>query len=813
MKWLVRALVVMLAFAGLSMGVIYVLVTSSLPDYDDSFRVNGIVGPVEIVRGEYNVPHVFGSSDQDVFFGLGFVHAQDRLWQMAINRQFVQGRLSEVFGERTLSADRLMHSLDLYRLASEALQFQDGYTKDALTAYSAGVNAWIDIINRKTLGRGSPEFYLFDMELRPWNPVDSLALLSLNAFDLSPHMSEEILRQKLLQKISLVRARDLMPMSQEIHTSGIQTTALPARNAGDMNFAWYDHAMTNRFATPGAASGGASNSWAIMPEWTPTGGAILANDPHLRYSAPSIWMLARIELANGGLIGATIPGIPLILMGRSSKLSWGLTYSYLDDQDLYFEQLDPSSSSRYLTPEGFKEFDNRVSVIAVAGNQPYSHTNYWTENGPVIDPSLLDIGMIQPEGHVVSLAWTLLEKENLTMSGALRLMRSRNIDEAIAAGELIRAPALNIMLAEKDNIAFQTVGAAPLRHIFNETLGQVPSAGWKHQNRWHGELPYEYLPRSRNPDSGFLANTNNRLTNNRFPWHISHVWGDTTRIDRVNRILHGLDAHSVDSTIAAQNDVVSEAARKLLPLLARNLWHTISDDADERRSEALQRLQSWVGNMDEFNPEPLIYVAWTRYLMRLLIQDELGSLSMDFARPDFDFIQRVFMNVDGAGIWCDIAQTAETEDCDHIAAVALDQALASLVASHGEEMAQWRWGNVHLAAHDHEVLGGTPYLSWLFNIRHSTPGGDHTINRSSLDWSAQEPYISSDGPGYRAIYNMASTDDSMFIISTGQSGHVLSRHYDDLGTIWRTGDYIPMSLNHEVIRNSAIGRTVLEPSI
>jgi len=343
MKWLVRAVVVMLAFAGLGMGIIYVLVTSSLPDYDDSFRVNGIDGPVEIVRGEYNVPHVFGSSDQDVFFGLGFVHAQDRLWQMAINRQFVQGRLSEVFGKRTLPADRLMHSLDLYRLASEALQFQDGYTKDALTAYSAGVNAWIDIINRKTLGRGSPEFYLFDMELRPWNPVDSLALLSLNAFDLTPHMSEEILRQKLLQKISLVRARDLMPMSQEIHASGVQTAALPALNAGDMKFAGYDPAMTNRFAAPGAASGGASNSWAIMPEWTPTGGAILANDPHLRYSAPSIWMLARIELANGGLIGATIPGIPLILMGRSSKLSWGLTYSYLDDQDLYFEQLDPSS--------------------------------------------------------------------------------------------------------------------------------------------------------------------------------------------------------------------------------------------------------------------------------------------------------------------------------------------------------------------------------------------------------------------------------------------------------------------------------------
>ncbi|MCY4260133.1 MAG: penicillin acylase family protein, partial [Rhodobacteraceae bacterium] len=380
LKLLVRlSLVVIGLFAILSV-ILIVLMKSSLPDYDRSHRVTGIDGPVEIIRNNYNVPHIFGTTDADAYFGLGFVHAQDRLWQMIINRQFVQGRLSEIFGARTLNADKLMHNLELYPLARETLKHQDAYTQTALAAYAAGVNAWMNYLRDKRFGRGAPEFYLFDAELRPWTPVDSLALLSLNAFDLSPHLNEEVLRHRLIQRVPLERARELLPIVGDLDADilPLQTAAEPARTHRTRSAA---QQMAKSAGNPVSWNGirqdlpvrnrlGASNGWGILPQNSSTGGALLANDPHLGFSAPSTWMLARLELSSGGIIGATVPGIPLILLGRSAKLAWGLTYSYLDDQDLYFEKLYPTSSDRYLTPTGYKDFERRVSVIAVKDEQP-----------------------------------------------------------------------------------------------------------------------------------------------------------------------------------------------------------------------------------------------------------------------------------------------------------------------------------------------------------------------------------------------------------------------------------------------------------
>ncbi len=806
LKILVRITLGTIGLIALAAAIVYILVNSSLPDYDQLHQVTGIGGPVEIIRSEHNVPHIIGTTDADVYFGLGFAHAQDRLWQMVINRQFVQGRLSEVFGARTLDADRLMHTLELYALAREALEHQDSYTQTALSAYAAGVNAWMNHIRSRRFGRGAPEFYIFDLDLRPWTPIDSLALLSLNAFDLSPHLAEEVLRHRLLQRVPFERSRELLPMSRDLDLSAlpVQTAALPPR-------------PTSAPVLPIRNRLGASNAWAVLPRNSATGGSLLANDPHLGFTAPSPWMLARLELSSGGIIGATIPGLPLVLAGRSAQLAWGLTYSYLDDQDLYFEKLDPTSSERYLTPAGYRDFERRVSVIAIKDDQPYSHVQSRTENGPVLDPSILNIASIIPSGYVVSLAWTQLVPDNRTMTGALQLMRARTIDEAILAGRQIRAPALNILLADRNNIVLQTVGAAPVRHRFHETQGQLPAAGWKHRNRWQGEFPYELMPRIRNPYDGYIINTNNRLPTGVFPEHLSHIWGDTLRAQRLRTILDTDPIQSVDSTAAAQLDVISPAARTIIPIIARELWQSITDTTDDpviaRRSDALRLLRSWVGNMDEYSAEPLIYVAWIEALMDMMIADELGDLASAFRRPNPEFIQRAFLDAGNAWQWCDIVQTSEIEDCEEIARLALDRALSELVIVHGTNMADWKWGSAHQVAHSHTPLGNAPVFTWLFDIRYPVPGGDHTLNRTALDWTADDPYLSSDGPGYRGIYDMANPDNSRFIIATGQSGHFQSRHYNDLGALWRIGDYIPMSLNIEDARRFSIGTTFLEPAL
>ena len=814
-RWALRGVIALLAIMLLvSLGTYFVL-TRSVPDYSATYRVAGVSGPVQIVRDGHGVPHIFGDIDPDVYFGLGFAHAQDRLWQMLTYRRAVQGRLSEVFGRRALATDELMRRLDLNGLAVSSYEVQDPATRAALDAYARGVNAWLNEVERSAFNRGAPELHFFNFEIRPWQPFDSMAILNLQAYELTVHAGNEVLRARAEQVLPAERLVDLMPEVPRIVTPDLQVQG--AETAG---------VVLNRGAAAAAATatgpafltaqlGGGSNAWAVAPEKSAAGGTLLANDPHLGFSAPSIWMLARLELSTGGIIGATIPGMPTMPVGRSANLGWGVTSSYLDDQDIFIERLDPGSDNRYLTPEGYREFRTKNEVVNVANETPVDVELRWTENGPVIPVDLLGLRDTLPDDHVVSLAWTALDPENTTMSGVIRLMGAATMDEALEAGGLIVAPSLNLFLASTDEIAMQLVGAAPRRHLFHETRGRTPSPGWKHRNRWQGRFDYAELPRVRNPKSGVLANTNNKIADRPFPEHLSHYWGDTQRIERLKQLLLESNVFSRDSIKAIQLDTVSYSARTLGALLGRESWHTADrtslDPEVNFRNEAIIMLRKWNGDMNEHLPEPLIYSAWINAVQRLLTQDDLGDLSGDFSRPDPIFLERVFRDVDGASAWCDIRQSSHVETCEEIAVLALDEALANLRTEFGDDMSGWRWGDAHTARHDHQILGSFGLLAWLVNIRQSTSGGEFTLNRGSIAGGGSAPFANVHGAGYRGVYDFAEPNDSSFIIATGQSGHPLSRHYDDLGRLWRNGEYLVMSLDPEDSRSSAIGTTVLEP--
>ena len=814
-RWVLRGFVVSLAVVLLVIGLLYLVVARSVPNYSSTHRVFGIDGPVQIVRDQYGIPHIFGDTDADVFFGLGFVHAQDRLWQMLIFRQAVQGRLSEVFGSRTLATDELMRRLDMNGLAASSYEAQDRETKAALEAYADGVNAWLGAVDDSIFNDGAPELLLFDFEIRPWQPFESIAIMNLQAYELTVHAGNEILRARAGGVLTPQRLEDLMPdvprmiapdLTQHAATTAATTlnTRLPANGGISPS--------TSLFA---ASLGGASNAWAASPDKSAAGGSLLANDPHLGFSAPSVWMLARLELSTGGVIGATIPGMPAMPVGRSASLGWGVTSSYLDDQDLFIEQLDPDSDSRYLTPEGYKEFRTKNEVINVKGESPVVIELRWTENGPLLPADFHEISDIIPEDHVAALAWTGLDPANTSMSGVLRLMRSATIDQALDSGQLIIAPSLNLMLASKDEIAMQLVGAAPRRHLFHDTRGQLPSQGWKHRNRWQGRIAYAELPRIRNPMSGLLANTNNKIVDRPFPEHISHYWGDSQRIEQLRNLLLQTTVFTRDSFKAIQLDSVSYAARTLIALLGRDSWHTTDRASDDPkinlRNTALSLLRDWNGDMNEHLPEPLIFAAWANAVQKLLTQDDLGELSTAYSRPDPIFIERVFRDVDGASEWCDVRQSTATESCQQIALLALDEALANLRTEFGEDMNAWRWGDAHQARHDHPVLGSFGLLSWFVNIRQSTSGGEFTLNRGSSRAGSDAPFASVHGSGYRGVYDFSEPNASSFIIATGQSGHPMSRHYDDLGRLWRNGEYITMSLDPENARSSSVGITTLEP--
>lgn len=822
-RWLARLIGLAIALALVAVAVVWALLAGGIPDYGRRFEVEGITGRVAILRDVNAVPHVRGATDADVFFGLGFAHAQDRLWQMETSRRAAQGRLSELFGEITLPWDRFVRALDFDGLARRAVAAQSPEAQAALEAYAAGVNAYVRAIAEEGLGRGGPEFYLFTQRLAPWTPADSLSIARLMALRLTDQAAVETQRARLSLRVAPERLRDVLPDYPEpALIEPKQARAAPAE-APETDYAALfpgaafgpatDAAMQ---AMPAPGRGGASNAWAIAAERAAAGAPILASDPHLWLNAPSVWYLARLEFPGGGVIGGSVPGMPLILIGRNADFAWGLTSAYIDDADLQVEKLNPDDPALYLAPDGWRAFETRETIIPVSGRAPETVTLRRSRHGPVVPEDQLGVGAITPAGHVVSLQWTGLAEGDRSFTAGLNLMRARSLEDGAAAMAEHVAPSMNVTMADRSGVGMVVSGRAPLRDPARPGLGRLPAPGWLATAEWRGAMAWEDMPKVMRPASGRVANANNRTTDAAYPEHLSFHWGDPYRIRRLSKQLTAREFHTRDSAVALQNDAVSEMARAVLPLVARDLWWTgpaaPADPLAARRREALEMLGDWNGEMSQHAPEPLIFAEWMRRLPQRLAEDELGPAVAEIEGPQPVFVERVFRDVDGAGVWCDIDKTARTETCAEIAALALDDALAALAEQYGANPRAWRWGEAHEARHDHEVLGRLPLAGLIANIRHPVSGGDYTLLRSQSGNLPGAPHAATNAAGLRMVADFSDPDSSVYVISTGQSGHPFSRHYEDQSELWRRGDALRMSLDWADAEGGALGVTVLTPS-
>ncbi|OZA14802.1 MAG: penicillin acylase family protein, partial [Rhodobacterales bacterium 17-64-5] len=455
------------------------------------------------------------------------------------------------------------------------------------------------------------------------------------ALQLSGSLQNEVLRARTSLLLPSERLADILPDDPGDGIAALPDYALLVPGVVP-DFAPVDFALgpLSPIAEPGLA--GASNAWAAMPARSAAGGSLLANDPHMDLTAPTIWYLARLELQSGAVIGGTIPGVPAVLIGRSERLGWGLTSAYVDDQDLLIEELNPDNPEEYRTPDGWATFQSRQSIITVAGAAPVTLTLRWSRNGPILPGSQYDLDSITPEGHVAALSWTALSGADTSITAAVRLMMAQNIPEALEAGRLVVAPAQNLMLADADGIAMQVVGALPARDPAHPSQGRLPVLAQNPAAGFKGILPYEVNPRFVNPASGLLGNTNNKTVDRPFPEHVSFDWGDTQRIQRWLTLMRAREVHTRESFIEAQLDTVNPTARALLPLIGGDLWFTgeaAPEATPERlRQRALSLLGNWNGEMNEHLPEPLIAEAWLRALMDRLIRDELGAMADSYTQ-------------------------------------------------------------------------------------------------------------------------------------------------------------------------------------
>ena len=891
-RWLVRLTIgLILGAVGAGLLVWYFAVRS-LPDYDAHLRLAGLNQPVEIVRTTENVPHILAKTDHDAFFSLGFVHAQDRLFQMMVLRRAAQGRLAELYGPRAYAADDLARRLGLWRTAQASLAAQDDRTKAALQSYADGVNAWVEQVNLGARGRGAPEFFLMSGDIAYWQPADSLAILKLLAAGTTTQLRAEVTRAR----VSLAapdRAGDLVSAAGEPPLPGYAALfGTGARfqpraedtAAGDWFNALAGYVPIGQGASAGGFAAGAARTTAGAP--------LLANDPQMALTAPGLWYLARMDLVSGSVIGGTIPGIPAVLSGRNPGVAWGLTPAFIDDQDVVMEEVQPGAPDRYLGDGGWVDFQTRHEVIRIHGGADRTVTLRATDAGPVIPPEHFGLGSVTPGGFVPALRWTGLSEHDTTMTALIGLMESPDRAAAARAVRGIVAPAVEVTLADQGGVAQILAGEIPRRPAGHPTAGRAPAPGRMAEVRWDAPVPADAPQRQSLPEKNIVAATGAELAGfavvepvgaggagegaaeggaaadpgataaqtaasvraaapppasgsaltpapiGTLPdtataatsaaqattapaaspgFLLGHDRDDPLRLARLNRLLAGREIHSRDSFIDAQLDTVSPAARALLPLVGADLWFTGEAAApgtpERQRQDALALLAEWDGNMGEHLPEPLIYAAWMRHLQDRLIHDELGALASQLSgelRPAF--IDRVFRNTGGAGAWCDVVQSAPVEDCATVARQALDAALIDLTARFGPGVASWRWGDVHQSRHEHPALGRMPVIGWIVSLMQSTSGDGSSLARAAMLGEGPNPYLATRGAGYRGVYDLADPDSSVFVISTGQSGHPLSGHYDDLSERWRRGEYVSMSLDATLARAGASGVTVLTPA-
>ena len=753
----------------------------SLPQLDGTVKVHGPGAAIEIVRDAEGVPHLFAKSARDGWFAMGYVHAQDRLWQMEFQRRVAQGRLAEFLGERAYDVDRLMRTLGIARIAERIVARLDAETLANLEAYAAGVNAVIDADPVLPV-----EFHVFRLKPARWKPADTMGWLFVMAWDLSSNWRTELARLRFAAKLGPERAGEILPPYP-----GDTAAPLPDFRALYAELAPLAGALLA--ATPPHEEAIGSNNWVVSGARSETGKPLLANDPHLGLQAPAIWYLAHVSTPEGNVVGGTLPGVPFVVLGRNDSLAWSFTTTNSDTQDLFVEKIAPGDPGSYVTPTGTAKFETREEVIRVGAEERRIKVRV-TRHGPVISDVVKSAEGAAPKGHVLALAWAALTEESTVARAGFALNRAQDPTALMVALREFTAPHQNVVYADREgHIGFIAPARLPVRSADNEAMGRVPVPGWIARYDWQGFLPFEEMPQLADPASGSIVTANHKITPPGYKPFVSVDWFAPYRADRIEEMLAEAPKHSLDSFARMQADTLSRLARDLLPFAAS----VNPSSAAGRDAQAL--LAGWKGDMKADSAAALVFNAWYRELTRLVYADELGELFADAWELRATFMINVLTAQGGQERWCDDVRTPERETCAAMGAKAFDLAAEDLRRRYGDPAA-WRWGEAHRAAGDHRPFGLVPYLSRLFNVAPQTPGDSYSVDVGGITIrDAERPFANRHAPSLRAIYDLADLDRSRYMQSTGQSGNVFSPWYSSFAERWARVEYIAIPARREAI--------------
>lgn len=806
---------------------------ASFPQTDGEIQLPGLDGRVDIYRDTSGIPHIYASTEHDLFFAQGFVQAQDRFWQMDFQRHVSAGRLSELMGSTTVDTDLFLRTLGWERVAKQELESLNPQTRAMLDAFSEGVNAYLD-------GRSGTDLsyeYLFlnlvnrGYQPEPWTPLNSLTWAKAMAWDLRQNMDSEIARSILLNSLSADQIADLYPdydyanhpvIVSDFEVSD-QSAAVPVLDASvqrailpvlQQSAAHMAAADTLLGGWSQAELG--SNSWVISGERTASGLPLLANDPHLDQAMPSIWYQVGLHCApvtadcSYAAVGVSFASAPGIVIGHNDRIAWGFTNTEQDVSDLYIIKVNPDNPDQYEMNGEWVDMQVVEETVEVGGGDPIVLPVRITQFGPIISDSYGDLetldetsGLDLPENYAIALRWTALEPGS-TFEGVLEFARAQNWDEFRQAARKMVVPAQNLVYADVDgNIGYQMPGNVPIRAAGD---GRYPVPGWTDEYAWTGYIPFEDLPNVYNPPADYIATANNAIVGADYPYRLADVWAYGYRAQRIVDMLtqagQGIDMAAVEKM---QTDSMNLGAEETLPYLMA------VDLGDAHLDEVRGILAGWDFQQTVDSGPAALYNAFWKHLLAVTFHDELPE---DYWPTGggrwFTVVKDLLPDVNNA--WWDDVSTPVVENRDDMLRAAFADAVSELEDTLGKDPATWRWGDLHTITFAHQVMSDFPLgIAKLFNRGpYEVPGGSSIVNAIGGDASRPD-YTVDHIPSKRTIMDLSDWEASMQINATGNSGHAYDVHNDDMAPLWAAGEYLPMHWDRTAIEADAESHLVLMP--
>lgn len=802
----------------------------SFPKISGEIQLNGLDGPVDIFRDDYGIPHIYASTSHDLFFAQGYVHAQDRFWQMDFWRHIGSGRLSEMFGESQVDTDKFLRTMGWARVVEEELDGFDPVSTSILQDYAEGVNAYLADHQGSALSLEYAVLKLLnpDYQPEPWQPLHSLTWAKAMAWDLRGNMDDEIERANLLKILSPEQLDEIVPPYPADHPIIVPTPNVSAGNglkiseALSINLAPLFESISNQAIDLEALLGPSglgigSNSWAISGELTNTGEPLLANDTHLGVQMPSIWYEIGLHCAPQGekctynVTGFSFAGVPGVVIGHNDRIAWGFTNLGPDVQDLYIERINPDNPNQYEVNGEWVDMELINETVQVAGGDPVELTVRYTRHGPIISETYGSLegftetaGIELPPRYAIALRWTALE-ETQTFPAIWQMNQAGNWDEFRQAASMFDVPSQNFVYADVDgNIGYQSPGKIPIRANGDGTL---PVPGWTEDYEWQGYIPFEELPFAYNPPQGYIVTANNAVIGSEYPYLIATTWAYGYRaqsiVDMIEDAPGPIDIPYIQGMQGDNRDLNAETLVPILMALPLN---------DTLLENARGVLQGWDYQADmDSAPAALFEVFW-KHLLAATFHDDLPEESWPDGGSRWFEVMRNLVEEPDSAWWDDQTTNQVVETRDDIFLQAFLAAVDEMERDWGEDPAKWAWGDVHTVTFRNPTLGesGVGPIEALFNRGpYRTSGGESIVNATG--WEADQSYEVNWLPSQRMIVDLSNINNSLSIHTTGQSGHAFHTHYVDMVDLWRNILYHPMLWERRDVEANAAGHLRLVP--